>query len=89
MFQCMIYVCTKFHVPSSTGSLVNIMKPTAKYTFHTATILFYIIQFSPEQKMHNSRRSASNTHNFRAHILCATVVPPQKFVRPPLYYHRP
>jgi hypothetical protein len=40
----MIYICTKFHKPSSNGTLDTVIKLKSKETFQAAAILFYIIQ---------------------------------------------
>jgi hypothetical protein len=39
----MFYLCTKFHRPSSNGSLVTAIKPKDKYRFQTAAILLCCI----------------------------------------------
>jgi len=39
----MIHFQTKFHIPSSNGSLVIAMKPKAKEKFRKFTILLYCI----------------------------------------------
>jgi hypothetical protein len=42
-FVDMVVIClhTKFHMPSSNGSLVIATKPKTKYTFHAEVTLFY------------------------------------------------
>jgi hypothetical protein len=40
----MICLHVRFHRPSSNDSLVITIKPEATHRFHTATILFYILQ---------------------------------------------
>jgi len=37
----MIYLHTKFHIPSLIGSLVIAMKTKTKFEIHAATMLFY------------------------------------------------
>jgi hypothetical protein len=39
----MVYINTKFNIPSSSGPLVIATEPIAKYTFHAAAILFFHI----------------------------------------------
>jgi len=56
----MSYLHTKFHMPSSNGSLVITIKLKTNYTFHAATIpLSYIVQkqliFRRSITVHNVR----------------------------------
>lgn len=46
MCICMfvIYLYTKFHLPSSNGLLVTAVKLTARENIFTSAILFYILQ---------------------------------------------
>jgi hypothetical protein len=54
----MVYLRAKFHMPSSSNSLVIVIKPKAKENFCTAaTSLFYVLEKRLEQKLHNFQRS--------------------------------
>jgi hypothetical protein len=49
----MIYLHTKYHMPSSNGSLVIDVKLRGKENLSTADmLLFYILQMLPERKLH-------------------------------------
>jgi len=49
MFYARIYRCFydlsvyRFHMPSSNGSLIIVIKHKAEYTVHTAAMLFYTL----------------------------------------------
>jgi len=44
VYMFTIYLHTKFHMPSSKGSLVTAFKLKTKYRFQAANILFYCLQ---------------------------------------------
>jgi hypothetical protein len=78
----MIYLCTKFHISISYGSLVIAIKLISTYTFLAAAILFYILQ----EKSFKNHADFSNI-NYRPRFLDLTLngnmsLPPYKYVHP-------
>jgi hypothetical protein len=64
-FSYVYNVCTTFHAPSATGSLVTAIKPKAKEHFCTAAmLLFYFQHKSPYQRLHMPWRFII-AHHFR------------------------
>jgi len=56
----MMYLHTRFHMPSSSGSLVITIRPKPEYRLHVTAMLFCILH-----KLRPFRRSVT-TYHFRA-----------------------
>lgn len=79
---------TKFHIPSSDGSFVTVIKHKAKYRFHAATTLFcYIIKMLPPTKVVYFLKIYYSTLAQLLLRMPASLIP-QKFVYLPCYYYR-
>jgi hypothetical protein len=74
----MNFVCTKFNIPSSNGSLIITIKLKSKYRIHVAAMLFFLLQkelckcciFNEELLPHFSSGACIKKPYIRPHFKC-------------------